>query len=115
MRGGESSESIDKSKLSISIDNLYQLQFEATWAITNIASGTGDHTRYIVDLGCIPMVISLLASENDDLRQQSVWALGNVAGDSAAMRDYVLQLGIMPHILRLIINEPSTKVKRDGK
>lgn len=104
----------DPTKKSISVSNLYQLQFEATWAITNIASGTADHTRYVVELDCIPRMINLLDSESEDLRQQSVWALGNISGDSCTLRDLVLNQGAMPKVLKMIQSETSDRVKRDA-
>ena len=55
-----------------------KLIFEATWAITNIASGSADQTRAVVEGGGIPPLVRLLRCNVAEVRDQAVWALGNI-------------------------------------
>jgi len=79
----------------------HDIQFEATWALTNISASSSDCTMAVVHAEAMPPLMALLESNDIDIQEQAVWALGNISGECTEFRDVLLEQGMMRHLIRL--------------
>ena len=95
-------------------DDRPTLQFEAAWVIIEIAAGTSDHIKTVIEVGAVPIFVHLLTSPNDNVREQAVFALGLIAGDSPPCRDIVLQAGAMQPLLQQLHQNSKLSMLRNA-
>ena len=70
-----------------------ELQFDVTWILCNVTSGTVQEARAAVDGGAIPLLIEIVSNEESSLNilDQSIWTLGNISGNTPEDRDEILR------------------------
>jgi len=86
----------------LKLDQYPDLQFEAAWALTNIASGNSHQTQAVADADAVPHLLRLLSSNHGNVCEQAVWALGNLIGDGPRLRDYAVDLGVIRPLVEFI-------------
>jgi importin subunit alpha-6/7 len=79
-----------------------QLQLEATWALTNVASGTTIQCQSIIDKGGIPLFVELLRSQNAGIVEQAIWAIGNISSDCIFYRDNIIRAGGLENLVHVV-------------
>jgi len=91
-----------------------EIQYEAAWALCNIASGTTEQVQYLIQNGALSKFIRLLQSGHDKIVDQSIWALGNIAGDSVPFRDLILEQGAVRLLVEILNKTQNLDIKKNG-
>eukprot|EP00484_Ammonia_sp_Unknown_P020154 CAMPEP_0197035638 /NCGR_PEP_ID=MMETSP1384-20130603/13374_1 /TAXON_ID=29189 /ORGANISM="Ammonia sp." /LENGTH=806 /DNA_ID=CAMNT_0042465723 /DNA_START=144 /DNA_END=2564 /DNA_ORIENTATION=- len=85
------------------------LLFETAWVLTNICSGSHEHTMAVVEANGIECILDLLDMDDIAVLEQSIWVLGNIAGDGTNARDICLNKGVLTRLIKLA--KEQTKLK----
>ncbi|CAI5723248.1 unnamed protein product [Hyaloperonospora brassicae] len=73
---------------------------EVLWCLTNIASGSYEHTKLVVP--AVPRLVELLESSSQLLAGHAAWTLGNIAADCNEFRQHLIANGVVvPLVQRL--------------
>ncbi|KAH8921038.1 ARM repeat-containing protein [Atractiella rhizophila] len=82
------------------------VQQQAAWALTNIASGNQWHVAALCQNGLVPLLVDIIGSPSaaPELKEQCIWCIGNIAGDGPSSRDQVLSNGAMRPLLNWLSN-----------
>jgi len=68
----------------------------------------------VIEAGAVPILVQLLISPYDEVREQAIWALGNIAGDSPQCRDFVLQHQAMYPLLHNLKEASKISLQRNA-
>ncbi|EGD73916.1 importin subunit alpha-B [Salpingoeca rosetta] len=90
------------------------IQFEAAWALTNIASGNSSQTRVVIGNNGIPFFVHLLQSPAADVCDQAIWALGNISGDCPEYRDLCISHHIVPVLINILKSAQKVQLIRNA-
>ena len=89
-----------------------EIQYEATWILTNIVAGTTLQTRTIMQLEGHKKLIQLIDHHSLNIRHTAIEALGNIAGDCSEFRDQLLDSDLLSHLLPFCSPIHSLKILR---
>ncbi|CAI2363418.1 unnamed protein product [Moneuplotes crassus] len=109
-------------------NDIPNIQFEALWCLTNIASGKTEHMQALVDKGIIPIFTSFLGTiQKNELGQEifhcphpmnivenSTWALGNISSENSRYRAMILDEKALKLLANILKNaEPNSMMTRN--
>lgn len=91
------------SLINLMRDPNIPVQADAVWCLTNIASGSHEQTKCVLE--AVPELLSFIGGDDASLREQACWTLGNIAGDSDELRSILVKNGAVWPIVKLLSQE----------
>lgn len=88
-----------------------QLQYEAAWICTNIASS--EQCDLLTKIEAIGPLVNLLRSSRQEIRGLSAWSLGNIAANSTAERNLLMSYNALD-LLVLALQTPIRAKDKDN-
>jgi len=90
----------------------FEIQQEAAWVVTNLASSTNAITTMIVNLGATEKLVEMVrTATSDDAVDMAMWGLGNIAGENKMMTERVVRTGFLDDLITAL---PSMSVRIQG-
>ncbi|XP_071749978.1 uncharacterized protein, partial [Lepeophtheirus salmonis] len=93
------------------------IRLESAWVLTNIASGSSEQTKVVVEYGAAPLLVDMLTEADVEIVDQAIWALGNISGDGEKTRDMIIYSKGVESIIyignKLIGNSEHIKILRN--
>nr|CAH8842958.1 unnamed protein product [Trichobilharzia regenti] len=84
---------------------------DSAWALSYSSDAVNDFIDDIIESGCVPRLLRLLASASVKIVSPSLRTIGNLVAGSDAQTQAVLDAGLLDYIPALLNNEKSTVVK----
>ena len=82
-----------------------QVQTPALRAVGNVATGTAQQTRAVLECDVLPQALGLLHSQKKEIRKEACWMVSNLTAGASEQIDAVCAAGLMPRLVEMSASE----------
>lgn len=84
---------------------------DAAWAISYVTDDEGDRIEAVIEAGCVPSLVRLLAMEENVIIVPALRSVGNIVTGNDTQTDAAIEAGILMHMRKLLKNSRANIVK----
>lgn len=84
---------------------------DASWAISYVTDDDNEKIQAVIDAGCVPQLVKLLAVEENLVIVPALRSVGNIVTGTDSQTDVVLKCGVLDYMKKLLTNVRSSIVK----